>query len=801
MNTNKNVDNFGLMQAMISEVEQGHSVFVLPAGGKSPYENCSDCPNTSGKDDPHYDVCECLPANGGTGTCHGFRAATQDIPTILGWAKKYPDSRLGVAGGPVSGNVICIEYDPDHGGLKSWEELLSVHGPMPLTRIDESPSTGQHFLIRLPEEMASQNIHGKLKTGVDIKGDGGYWITPPSQGYTTTVDAPVADAPKWIVNYIKQYMEPKVTPRLRESNPIDTDSVEIKETAQATVDYWLGRIVDAPNGNQNTLIYTASRVLGSLAFYNLLAEEDATFLLEKACDDGGHPYHRATGSIASGIRAGLRTPDSLEDLVNPDRTIINTFTWDDFGNAARVIYWRGEDIRYDKKRDLFYVWIGTHWEEAGKAEVQEIVTDVIKEIYATEGNFYSNDALQPAEGSKAVPKTRREMFRTWSATQGMSRKVTDCISAIKGRSEIWCTNEDFDQQPYKLNLANGVMDLKTFEITPHSREWMFTVTLGVAGDESAVGANWDRFMKMVMPNREHREYVQRLAGMTLLGEVLEQVFILNVGEGGLGKGVFIQVIEKILGSYAIRADRKAFIGAGSQRSFEMYGWEGKRLVYTDEIGNTKLNGEWLKDITGGDKLSVEGKGLKHKEFTPQFTIWMRSNSIPQMTNESAMERRFLLVKWLGKKFTSEDWDSFKDEDNRIVPKFLYNTEASGILNWLLAGLKDYQQRGQLDIPKDWDEEAKALLVENDFEAQFVRENVEITDNPADNVAQKALYAAYVDYYNENVGNTGEYAKLGSKSFNARMVEAFDFVRDNNNNRPRWTGIQLRNGVIAVGSRK
>lgn len=781
-------DFFTLITAMAREVDKGHSVFLI-SEDKKPYANCEDCPNSVGPNDPHRDTCPCLPRNGGSNLCHGFHSSTQDSAILMGWAQNYPNAQLAVATGPVSNNEIGLEYDPDHGGLESWTELLAEYGDLPLTRVDRSPSGGEHWWFRLPEGISSQNIHGKLKRGIDIKADGGYMLVPPSTGYTTVVEAPVAAAPQWLVDFIHRTMNPEPTPRLRERKiaDFDLDDNSVKETAQATAKYWLGRVVNAEDGVQNTLLYVAGRVMGSLVAYELADEEDALALLEEAAEEGGHPRYRALPTINSGFNAGLNNPDPLDDLVNPDRNVIKAFTWDDMGNASRVAFWRGEDIRYDRVRDAFYVWNGTHWDESGPAEIRSIVTEVIKQITASEAKFYCNTDLQGSTN----PKTTRERFQAWAATQRMSRRVTDTVTALKSLPELWCTNEEFDQQPYKLNLANGVLDLRTGETTPHAREYMFTVTLDTAYDAKATCDNWERFMKIVMPKKEHREYLQRLAGMTIIGEILDQVFVLNVGEGGLGKGVFLQVIEKILGSYAIRADRKAFINAGSQRTFEMYQWEGKRLVYTDEIGAAKLNGEFLKDITGGDKLIVEGKGLKHKEFTPQFTIWLRSNDIPDITNETAMERRFLLVRWLGKKLTSEQWNTFKDNENRIVPKFFYNTEASGILNWLLKGLQDYLKKG-LNVPEDWDREAKQLLIEGDLKTQFLEETVERTDNPTDSVDTKELYKRFCEYFRESSG--GEKPE-GVIIFNRSMEKDYKMVRDYNNNRPRWTGVVLKKGVM------
>src|SRR5690606_20236779 len=107
---------------------------------------------------------------------------------------------------------------------------------------------------------------------------------------------------------------------------------------------------------QNILIYTASRCLFSLCFAGLLDEQLTEDTLLEACEDGNHPPHRAVLAIESGKRMAMSNPDPVEAVLDNDIDTLSTFTMDDVGNANRVLFWKGLDIRYDPDRERFLTW-------------------------------------------------------------------------------------------------------------------------------------------------------------------------------------------------------------------------------------------------------------------------------------------------------------------------------------------------------------------------------------------------------------------------------------------------------------
>jgi hypothetical protein len=132
--------------------------------------------------------------------------------------RKWPNANVGIATGVASGFFV-IECDTIEGhnvdGLKSIQELEAKHGPLPETRMAISPSGSVHRYYRHPGcGIKIWNSASQFAPGVDIKGDGGMVIAPPSikpgvGQYRWLNDKPVAEAPAWLIEAASKQKEAK----------------------------------------------------------------------------------------------------------------------------------------------------------------------------------------------------------------------------------------------------------------------------------------------------------------------------------------------------------------------------------------------------------------------------------------------------------------------------------------------------------------------------------------------------------------------------------------------------------------
>jgi hypothetical protein len=104
----------------------------------------------------------------------GFRSASKDLEQIKSWWGKYPQANIGIATGKVSG-VVVLDVDPRHGGFDSL-----VKYSLPPTMKARTGGSGEHYYFRPSDDIEIRNSAGKLGAGLDVRGEGGYVVAPPS---------------------------------------------------------------------------------------------------------------------------------------------------------------------------------------------------------------------------------------------------------------------------------------------------------------------------------------------------------------------------------------------------------------------------------------------------------------------------------------------------------------------------------------------------------------------------------------------------------------------------------------------
>lgn len=136
-------------------------------------------------------------------TANGFHDATTNETEIRLWWEGKPFLNIGVATGTTSG-IWALDIDGEPGAA-SLMDLEQRHGELPETSVFRTPRGGRQYLFTLPPGVSITSAVAILP-GVDVRGDGGYSVFPPStrpEGpYAWTSTAPVAAPPQWLVELV-----------------------------------------------------------------------------------------------------------------------------------------------------------------------------------------------------------------------------------------------------------------------------------------------------------------------------------------------------------------------------------------------------------------------------------------------------------------------------------------------------------------------------------------------------------------------------------------------------------------------
>ena len=137
-------------------------------------------------------------------TYSGFLDATTDPRRIEAWWRRWPGANVGIPTGERSG-LLVLDVDLRDGGPGSLAELERAGGPLPETARARTGGGGMHVFFQYPTGEVVRSSAGRLGPGLDVRGEGGYVVVPPSRtrgAYEWLDRAPLAD-PEWLLGRLR----------------------------------------------------------------------------------------------------------------------------------------------------------------------------------------------------------------------------------------------------------------------------------------------------------------------------------------------------------------------------------------------------------------------------------------------------------------------------------------------------------------------------------------------------------------------------------------------------------------------
>lgn len=297
--------------------------------------------------------------------------------------------------------------------------------------------------------------------------------------------------------------------------------------------------------------------------------------------------------------------------------------------------------------------------------------------------------------------------------------------------------DSIERTAYKFNVANGTVDLRTGDLMPHSPTDFITQRSDIEFDRSATAPKFQEFLSYIIPGAEMREFLGRLLGMAMIGDVTEHRLPVFLGAGRNGKGTLIRLVSSVFGSYYSGISKSLLIESRFEDHPTVVAtlWR-KRLVTTEELPkNARWNVSRAKELTGGDALT--GRFMHGNEFTfrPQHSLILAANDWPEV---DASEEAF----WL--RAMRIPFNRRIDKPDSAVETRIRDQEGPGILNWLLAGLRDYLNHG-LGEPPDVVMATTATRVESSVIGRWISERITVTGRAEDSIAKQESHEAFLTW--------------------------------------------------------
>ena len=238
-----------------------------------------------------------------------------------------------------------------------------------------------------------------------------------------------------------------------------------------------------------------------------------------------------------------------------------------------------------------------------------------------------------------------------------------------------------DDKGYLANVRNGLLNIYTKELMPHTPEFVSLIQYPVDFDPLATCPTWDKCIKDWMSGPEQEEktrLLKQFSGYCLSSSMLYDRALFMVGDGGNGKSTFIDTIAMVIGPEAT-----SHIDLESLYSeFGFHGLIGKRLNIIEEVHGNYYQSNKLKKLISGEQVTINIKYKPQYTFRPQAKFVFSVNLLPRVDDTStATERRICCLQFL---------NNYRDNPNYELRSSigLLAKELSGILNWMIDGAID-----------------------------------------------------------------------------------------------------------------
>jgi hypothetical protein len=236
-------------------------------------------------------------------------SATTDPAIIAGWWERWPDANIGIATGARSG-IVVVDADGSAGPETLAARGGTEGGPQAIT------GRGEHRYLKHPG-VPVKNF--TKRDGLDLRGDGGYVIAPPSlhrsgnryAWVAGTEEASPPELPVWLLDLTRRDADEDVP--ITPIRPSLSRSARTTAYAGVALEREITRLSEAGNGTRNHSLNAAALKLGHIVGAGWLDRANVEHALLTTAMALGLPKHEATATITSGMTAGMKEPAVLDE--------------------------------------------------------------------------------------------------------------------------------------------------------------------------------------------------------------------------------------------------------------------------------------------------------------------------------------------------------------------------------------------------------------------------------------------------------------------------------------------------------
>jgi putative DNA primase/helicase len=363
----------------------------------------------------------------------------------------------------------------------------------------------------------------------------------------------------------------------------------------------------------------------------------------------------------------------------------------------------------------------------------EVIRQYYKLIFCAEDFYEYLNGVYIKREIKVIESYVKELFG-----QNPRRSKIDEIVKLLAIDCHVETKELFKNSLKKRNLKNGILDLETLTLEPHSPDFISINQLPVNYNSKATCPLWKKTLKTCLPEDPSiRNLLQEWFGYCLTDETKHEKALFFVGDGANGKGTVGDTLLAMLGRDNCSSVHLADLERPAQRAILF----GKLLNFASEISAKEVvKDSYFKSIVSGDQIMGEPKYKAPFNFRPHCKLMFATNSLPRVDDRSYAFFRRLIIIPFNQRFEDSKESGRQKKDKALRVKLL--KELDGIFLWSLEGLRRLEKRGFFIEPEVISEKVEEYRRQNNPIIQFFEECCELKDWQ---IEVKDAYKTYVEW--------------------------------------------------------
>jgi len=356
------------------------------------------------------------------------------------------------------------------------------------------------------------------------------------------------------------------------------------------------------------------------------------------------------------------------------------------------------------------------------------VGEKIKEIYVYQDGIY-------VRGEEILAKLVRAVLGE-SCTKNAKNEIMDAIQDVTHTDRQF-----FDSQPNLIVVENGILNIQSRTITPHTSEHLSFRKLPITFDPEAKCPAIEKFISEVALN-EDVKVLQEWAGFCLLKDYRFKKALFLIGLGDNGKTVWMNLLKHFIGGEASSNVSLQDLTGDTFAPAELY---GKYLNAFDDLeyADIKSNSAF-KMATGSSELRAQRKFKEPFKFTSYAKLTFTANQVPSIkkADDSAFFNRWILIKFF-KQFIGDK------ADPRLLEKLITKAEMSGYLNYALVGLDRLLKQGGFSYALSEDDVRIEMTRSANSVAAFAYDCLEEDSEALIPITKESMYQDYRGYCIDN----------------------------------------------------